>query len=280
MRKRVTATILMSLLVLASVTAWRDTTTAVVRSVEIQVSGLTRDVTVLHVSDLHGARFGPGQARIDGALEGRSFDAIVLNGDHIPHVGADPTPAFELLALLRDHAPVVFVTRGNHDTAEVIDALVAEGAVFLAPGDGAVAVAPDAGGVFVAPTFLARDVPGDASALLFAGHFPLTDEAMRAQAAPPEATSIFLFGHTHGGQVRLPLLGAIWAPSPKDASGYASARRARENFFPELRGRTISGLTHRGGIYAHISAGLGTQALRLRVLSPAEMTVLTLTSET
>jgi hypothetical protein len=280
MRKRVTATILMTLFVVASVIAWRDTTTAVVRSVDVPVSGLTRDVTVLHVSDLHGARFGPAQAEIDEALAGRSFDAIVLNGDLVPHFGADPTPAFELLALLREHSPVVFVTRGNHDTAEVIDAMVAEGAVFLAPGDDAIAFAPDAGDVFAAPTFMPRNVPDQASAVLFAGHFPLTEEAMVAQAAPPETTSIFLFGHTHGGQVRLPLLGAIWAPGPKDAPGYASARQARENYFPELRGRTISGLTHRGGIYAHISAGLGTQALRLRLLCPAEMTVLTLTSET
>jgi len=279
MRTRLISTALLALVVAASAIAWRDTTTIAVRTETIPVTGLRRDVTVLHVSDLHGVRFGTAQARIAQALEGMTFDAIVLNGDHVPHAEADPAPAFELLDVLRQHAPVVFVTSGNHDTAEVIDALVAGGAALLAPGDEAVAFAADAGRVVAAPAFGSSTVPGDANAALLVSHYPMNEDAMAAQGAPAGVTSIFLFGHTHGGQVRLPLVGALWAPGPKDVAGYSAARHARDNFFPELGGRTIAGLTRRGETYAHISAGLGTQTLRLRLLCPAEMTVLTLTSE-
>ena len=278
MRTRLVTTALIALVVAASAIAWRDTTTVAVRTESIPVTGLGRDVTVLHVSDLHGVRFGQTQSTIARALEGLTFDAIVLNGDHIPQAGANPAPAFELLDVLKHHAPVVFVTLGNHDTAEVIDALVARGAVFLAPGDDAVAFAPDAGRLVAAPAFSSKAVPDDTDAALLVGHYPMSEDAMAAHAAPSRVRSLFLFGHTHGGQVRLPLVGAIWAPGPKDSAGSSAARHANENFFPELGGRTIAGLTHRAGIYAHISAGLGTQALRLRLLCPAEMTILTLTS--
>jgi hypothetical protein len=276
MRKRIKHALVAALIVIPGLVAWHDTTTATLRHAEVPVSGLGRDVTILHVSDLHGATFGTGQADIARLLEDRSFDAVVMNGDHIPRFESDPAPALELLAVLQEHAPVVFVTRGNHDTTAVIQLLVDRGAVFLAPGDDAVRFARDAGLVVAIPALQPGHTPSDAAAVLAVGHFPMSDAAIAAQPLPATATGVYLFGHTHGGQVRLPLVGAIWAPGPVDAIGAAGPRHEEGNFFPELRGRTLSGLSRVGDVYTHTSAGLGTQSVRLRFLCPAEMTAITL----
>ena len=276
MRTRITRLLIVALVIAAGYIGWRDTTSVRLLAVEIPVAALSRDVTVLHVSDLHGARFGTGQADIARLLEGRSFDAIVLNGDHIPSFEADPAPALELLAVARRHAPVVFVTRGNHDTIGVIEDLVAQGATSLPTAGTAVRFATDAGTVVAAPAIDATGVPDDAAVVLAVGHYPMTGEAMLGQHLPDAAARVFLFGHAHGGQIRLPLIGALWAPAPLTLEGFATSRHAGDAFFPELRGRTLAGLTSADGVHVHTSAGLGTHAVGLRFLCPAEMTVITL----
>ena len=261
---------------IAGTIAWSDTFTVTLTSAEVPVPGLTREVRILHASDLHGVTFGDGQSGIKAVLDGRRFDAAVINGDHIPTEDAGFTPVLELLAVLQDHADVVFVTRGNHDTAEVIDTLAAHGAVVVESGDEAVRFAARAGRLVVAPAHDARGVPTDADLVLRIGHYPLSPGALTAATGGYAGTSLFLFGHAHGGQIRLPLVGALWAPSEVGSHGRPVPRADGDNFFPEIRGRELSNMSRVGGSYRHISNGLGTQAIRLRFLAPAEMTVITL----
>jgi len=68
--------------------------------------------------------------------------------------------------------------------------------------------------------------------------------------------SLVLAGHTHGGQVRIPGIGAI----------YTSARRPRER---------ASGLIEIGSTLLYISRGAG-EGIPLRVNCPRELTLLTL----
>ncbi|MBN2247837.1 MAG: metallophosphoesterase [Coriobacteriia bacterium] len=276
MRTRLLMTIILAALVLAVVVGWRDTMRVTLTFAEVPAPGLTRPVTVLHTSDLHGATFGEGQARVASLLEGTHYDAAVINGDHLSSTRGDIDPALDLLAVLREHTDIVFVTRGNHDTAPAIDTLVAHGAVPLRADDPPVPFAVDAGNLLAVPSITAGDVPTDTAVALAVGHYPLTGEVTRARTGAGATTTLYLFGHTHGGQIRLPLLGALWAPGEVGADGLRPARTAVENFFPELRGRTIAGLGGADAVHTHISRGLGTQGIRLRLLAPAEMTVITL----
>lgn len=68
---------------------------------------------------------------------------------------------------------------------------------------------------------------------------------------------LVLSGDTHGGQIRLPLIGPIYVKSR------VSRRYAR-------------GLVVEGGTQMYVNAGIGTQTLPLRFLCPPEITVLTL----
>lgn len=264
---------------IAGTIAWRDTFTVTLNNAEVPVPGLTREVRILHASDLHGVTFGAGQNGIAAVLGEQHFDAAVINGDHIPTEDAGFAPVLELLDVLQDHADVVFVTRGNHDTTEVIDALASHGAVVVEAGAEAVPFAARAGRLVVAPAHDARGVPTDADLVLRIGHYPLSPGAITAAADGHVGTSLFLFGHAHGGQIRLPLVGALWAPGEVGSHGRPVPRANGDNFFPEIRGRELSGMSRVGGSYRHISSGLGTQAIRLRFLAPAEMTVITLVPE-
>jgi hypothetical protein len=276
MRTRMTRLLIAALVIAAAFVGWRDTATVRLLEADVPAPGLARDVTVLHVSDLHAARFGKGQTQIARLLEGQLFDAVVLNGDNVPYRQDDPEPALELLSVLQEHAPMVFVTRGNHDTDDVMAALEARGAIRVSPGDDAVPFAHDAGVVVAASALDGRGIPDGSAAVLALLHYPMTADLIAAQPLPQQATRLFLFGHTHGGQIRLPLLGALWVPSLLGPNGFTNSRHAWDNFFPELRGRTLTGMAESGGAYTHTSAGLGTQGVRLRFLCPAEMTVITL----
>ncbi|MHB8740949.1 MAG: metallophosphoesterase, partial [Coriobacteriia bacterium] len=256
MRTRLLTAVLLTSILLAAVIGWRDTMTVTLTSAEVPVPGLTRPVTVLHASDLHGAIFSEGQHQIAALLEGSHFDAAVINGDHIPSADAEFTPALDLLEVLQDHADVVFITRGNHDTSAVIDALAAQGAIPIESGDAPVPFATDAGTLVATSPEASGSVPAGTALALALGNYPLTDDAIASQAGGQAATTLYLFGHTHGGQFRLPLVGALWAPGEVGASGQRPQRTAAANFFPELRGRTIAGLEGSDGVFEHFSRGL------------------------
>lgn len=277
MRRRLFIAIALASLVLAVAIGWRDTMCVSMTSAEVPVPGLTRPVTVLHTSDLHGVTFGDGQAHIARTLDNTHYDVAVINGDHLPSTDAEFTPVLELLDVLQEHADVVFVTRGNHDTTAIMNALTARGAVAIEPGSIPVPFATDAGALVAMSSVDGGDLPVDTTMVLALGHYPLSDDAMRVQAEEWATTTLYLAGHTHGGQVRLPLLGAVWAPGEITPDGRRPGRTDAPNFFPELHGRTIAGMKGGGGVYAHISRGLGTQGIRLRFLVPAEMTTITLT---
>ena len=70
------------------------------------------------------------------------------------------------------------------------------------------------------------------------------------------AASLMLSGHTHGGQVRLPFLGAIE--------------------LPPMGRKYVKGLFQLGGLQLYVNRGIGTIGVPFRLNCPPEITVLTL----
>ncbi len=84
-------------------------------------------------------------------------------------------------------------------------------------------------------------------------HYPSTVFGL-----PPGRVGLMLAGHTHGGQIRLPLLGCIWTHD-------------------RLPTRMARGLHTVGQTHLHVSAGIGaSRPLPVRVLCPPEVSILTL----
>ncbi len=101
-----------------------------------------------------------------------------------------------------------------------------------------------------------RGVPDTAFALVLT-HAP---EAFEELAQRP-AAKVVLAGHTHGGQVRLPFIGAVRVPSR-----YGT--------------RFARGLFKMGDTFFYINAGIGMSHLPIRFLCRPELTFITLYNRT
>ncbi|MEO8449520.1 MAG: metallophosphoesterase [Gemmatimonadota bacterium] len=91
-------------------------------------------------------------------------------------------------------------------------------------------------------------VPADGSPVLLLTHNPDIFPAV------PDRVTLTLAGHTHGGQVRLPFVGALIVPSSP---------------------RYTAGLIVEGGRHLFVSTGLGTSRLPVRFRVPPAVTLLT-----
>ncbi len=73
--------------------------------------------SILHVSDLHGARFGAGQSGFADVIKGLKYQAVCITGDVVGANG-DYQPFLELLAALPGDIPVYFIA-GDEDPAPI-----------------------------------------------------------------------------------------------------------------------------------------------------------------
>ena len=225
---------------------------------------LTAPLKVAHLSDLHFGRWvGERTLKqwVDATLAERP-DLILLTGDFIDYTTTDVAPLLEQLRRLE--APLgVYGVLGNHDydlggafleglkeglERSGVTLLVNEGIslrddLFLAGTDDLWGGRPD-----LAQTLAER--PNDQACLLMI-HIP------DLLPVVPKDVDLTLCGHTHGGQVKLPLYGAVMT-----ASRYG--RRFVEGWFQDP-------------VTAFVSRGLGFGIMPVRFLSRAEVAVLELT---
>lgn len=120
---------------------------------------------------------------------------------------------------------------------------------------------------------LQDDIFSASDTLIALNHFPIPDERIDFIKADPHTIwrpfDFIIAGHYHGGQIRLPLIGAIFIPDPWYEPN---------SFFPP-RNR-VKGLWDYNGIKQYVSAGLGTSdaipLLKFRLFNPPEINLLTL----
>ena len=230
------------------------------------------------VSDVHNEARGEGNAALLRALREAAPDLICITGDFLDSRRTDLDFALELAGQLAEIAPAVYVT-GNHE-ARLMDLSALE-AGLAARG---VQVLRDdwmplaRGGEEIA--LLGLDDPGFAagedwtlsegldqtqarlSALLAqAGDRFSLVLSHRPELLPAYAEAgadLVLSGHAHGGQVRLPGIGGLFAPG--------------QGILPRL----TSGVHARGETRLVVSRGLGNSAFPLRVFNPPEIVTVTL----
>lgn len=224
-------------------------------------------ITVALASDIHAGGGAMSPARLDRLMDqiaAERPDLALFAGDFIDGHDADTArdAAPVLTAAFRRLRPPLgtIAVLGNHDidsdAQSVTAALRAAGAIVLE--NEAVRAGPLAiGGV------------GDA----YRGHARLRETMRRLRPLPgaplllthsPDLaptlsgeTPVLLAGHTHCGQIVLPLIGALWIPSR-----YGSRYRC--------------GIIREGGRTVVVGAGLGTSRLPLRLGAPPDFWLLTL----
>lgn len=167
-------------------------------------------VRVVHITDVHSDPEARLEPRLPEIIAAERPDVIVYTGDSLNSI--EGLPHFRsLMTRLAAIAPT-YAVRGNWDAAlwRDVDLFGGTGAVEL---DGrAVRAAVDGVALWIAGVAvdeadrleqIVAGVPRGAASILL-HHYP--DEIERAAAL---GVDLFVAGHTHGGQVAMPLYGAL-----------------------------------------------------------------------
>lgn len=230
-------------------------------------------VRLLHLSDLHASDvvsldFIERAVRL--GLEGQP-DLACLTGDFITRLWDDWEGYAKTLALLARRAPT-FACLGNHDggawavraggyssAADVREMLARAGVTLLHNASTTVTVRDrvlrlagvgDEWAREMDPARAFAEVPDDATTILLS-HNPDTKTALA-----PFPWKLLLCGHTHGGQLDLPMIGTPFAPVADH--------------------RFVRGLHAWEGRWLHITKGVGSLH-GMRFNCPPEVSLLTLT---
>lgn len=218
----------------------------------------TSRLRVVHVSDLHVTSALPPSYfdQIHATIRELAPDLIVMTGDYVSNSGRIGLFARWLQALPKTRFGA-FATLGNHDywtkKPEDVRAALQGAGVRVIGGACETVEAGDASLRICGtdepwgPVLNGAAIGNGGSPLIALTHSPDNIYALRDLGA----TAVFA-GHTHGGQIRLPGVGALLVPS-----------RFGRRFD---RGHFLVDSTH-----LFVSAGLGADAPPLRLWCPPEL---------
>jgi hypothetical protein len=223
-----------------------------------------RGFRILQLSDIHHSLFVPlDQVAAVVELSNRlKPDLVALTGDFVSYSRSSIEPVAEILGGLRARSGVVAVL-GNHDFRVGADAveralrrqriqvLRNRHRLLRRSGDTLYLAGVDDYGYGANLKQAMRGVPEGAATILLA-HNPRL-----VTAAACRGIGLVLSGHTHGGQVNLPLLGTVYGRSPEQM-------------------RFKIGWDRLGATQIYVSRGIGTIVLPLRWRCPAEVPLLEL----
>ncbi len=274
------------LVIAAACIYYRENLIIEVVEVNVPIHGLPAafdGFRLAQLSDLHGRKLDEG--RIEEQLTAAGVDMIALTGDYVRHNNsADMSRLARLLDTLPQVAPT-FAVSGNHDMAAgwaPIAAELREHGVTVLENTYTTIARGDAQLVLAGLAYphdslakLSRTIPTGAGPVILLAHSPqvytqhlavdylgeplIGYPNVAAWASLIERPALTLSGHTHGGQIKLPFIGAVTT-----ASG---------ELFPRQH---IEGLSWEGSGWLYISRGLGYTGVPLRFLSRPELTIITL----
>jgi hypothetical protein len=219
---------------------------------------------VVQISDIHHGLFLPKEWLSEAVWQANRLnpDIIALTGDFVTYSRRNIGPAAELLGRLRARYGV-YAVLGNHDfrvdadaitqalRRQRIDVLRNRHVTLWFGGESVYLAGVDDYGYGADLRRAMRGVSREAATILLA-HNPRV-----IHLASRHNVSLVLSGHTHGGQVNLPLFGTVYGRSPE-------------------RLRYKIGWDRMGATQIYVSRGIGTIVLPWRVRCPAEISHLEL----
>lgn len=232
---------------------------------------------ILHISDFHNKRFGKNQDNIVKKVKNESPTAIVITGDLIDRRRFDLKVAMLLIDQIVKIAPVYYVT-GNHEAwsgkyEQVRFKLIEAGVIFIADEVATLNIGEDSINIFGIQENMESKgglSKSSESALKAYSKARNINNFTILLAHRPElfklyqeyAVEIVFSGHAHGGQIRLPFLGGVFAPD--------------QGLFPKYHG----GKYIENGVTLFLSRGMGNSLFPLRIFNRPEIIVVNLNHDT
>ncbi|MPQ44561.1 metallophosphoesterase [Clostridium tarantellae] len=249
-----------------------------------------KDFKILHLTDLHGKIFGKNNSKLINKIKELNPDIIVATGDMFSVCMDEKEVFLNLCKNLRNYYPIYY-SLGNHETIvktstnfnertwfcyyidklKQIGVIVIDNAkVNLVKGQDKINIY----GLSLPIKYYRRRFTADRKKKLpvskqildnFIGecnkknfnillaHNPLHYDAYRAWGS-----DITFSGHIHGGVVRLPIIKGIFSPEV--------------DFFPKYK----EGIYLKENSALVVGRGLGNSSLKVRVLNPPEIVIITL----
>lgn len=228
-------------------------------------------LTIVHLSDIHFPNNRIATERLIAETKKAQPNFIFLTGDLIHRTAdIDETPLAALVSALTDIAPTYSVS-GNHEVssdqlAEWNTIMIQNNVILLEDEvDHTIIAGEDIAIAGLEDWHMTTEIQtssADSALTLLLAHRPEYFESY-ATAHPQLQPDLTFSGHAHGGQIRLPFIGGLFAPG--------------QGFFPK----------YTSGVYADeqishqqlvVSRGIGNSLFPLRINNKPHFIIVTLTS--
>jgi predicted MPP superfamily phosphohydrolase len=228
-------------------------------------SGLEESIKIVHLSDLHSKEFGQDNARLLDQVRDQEPDLIFVTGDLVDQKEDALDGQLDYMEDLNAIAPV-YVVFGNHeywsDLDEEIKSFLEEHSIVVLDNEviymnvkghyfQLIGLSDEASGQVVEDVFMELVNPAMYNIVLY-------HQTDQLDLFAEHSVDLVFSGHAHGGQVRLPLLGGLYAPN--------------QGFLPDY----TSGLYEKEETTMVVSRGLANSVIPFRVFNRPEILVLTI----
>lgn len=235
-----------------------------INKVELQTEKLDDEIRITQITDFH-SNDKVDLNKISESVKHFDPHFIALTGDIIDFKTADFSLSYELAERLVEIGKPVYFVYGNHEHGnqyvrefihgiedrgvEVLDEMVVE----LQLGNSSVMI-------YGSDFYTSRDGYEELFIGIDDNHYNILLAHSPNRPIPylHKEMDLMLSGHTHGGQVRLPIVGGVLSPG--------------EGFFPEYD----KGIMKIGDMTLYIDSGLGNSVLPIRLFNPVQISEITI----
>lgn len=276
-------------------TIWDNNRIKVVEQ-EIEIEDLPREFEgfkILQISDLHEKTFGYKQERLIRKINSINYDVIALTGDLLSNVDSENySPTYDLLDGINNKEHILFVP-GNTDPFPYVvnsDRSISKNPFLLGMEsrgvhllDSVYTVDKENASIYFVNFDLSILEPASQldklkknDLLVVLNHYPVVDKRIKQLNEDPHSYvsnyDLIIAGHYHGGQIRVPFIGALFIPEPYYPNNGLLPPQDR-----------VKGLWEYNGTKQYVSAGLGSSNaipfLKFRFMNPPEINLLTFTKK-
>ena len=240
--KKIICLVLSLLLVSGLLSITLSRTALTVSRYQLTASKLTGPIRIVQLTDLHNSEFGEDNERLAARVAEQEPDLILVTGDLLNENEERTDIAVTLIRKLAEIAPV-YVSFGNHEVGHErrfgtdLRALYTQAGARVLNDDWVDLTLKDQelriGGIYgyCLPSKYRESRKSESA---FLEEFQNTERTTLLLCHMPVCwiingsldgwdVDVVLSGHIHGGQVRLPLIGGLWAP---DQGWFPGKRRS------------------------------------------------------